>query len=125
MTREKIVEKCAEAAHEMNRIYCEAHGDPSQPTWANAPDWQRRSAVNGVAGALAGNTPEQSHALWLAEKTTTGWKYGPTKDPAKKEHPCFVPYDQLPSEQQQKDHLFLSTVRAMAEALKWPSAGQK
>lgn len=111
------LEHLAAAAHEMNRVYCLAHGDTSQPHWEDAPEWQRTSAVNGVRGALDGNTPEQSHASWLVEKERTGWKYGPVKDPDKKEHPCFVPYDQLPPEQQRKDTLFLATVRAMAEAL--------
>lgn len=36
---------------------------------------------------------------------------------------CFVPYAQLPPEQQQKDHLFLTAVRAMAAALNWASTG--
>ncbi|MBT7101408.1 hypothetical protein HN937_28780 [Candidatus Poribacteria bacterium] len=117
MHTDEIHEACARAAHEVNRAYCLALGDESQPAWDDAPDWQRSSAVNGVAGALAGNTPEQSHEGWLAEKKATGWKYGAVKDPAKKEHPCFVPYADLPAAQQMKDHLFLSTVLAMAEAL--------
>jgi len=123
MENSQIVTHCAEAAHEMNRIYCEAHGDMSQTHWSEAPDWQRTSAINGVSGALSGNTPEQLHESWLAEKAAAGWTYGPVKDPLKKEHPCFVPYNQLPLEQQQKDHLFLSTVRAMASALGWSSTG--
>jgi hypothetical protein len=123
MENSQIVKHCAKAAHEMNRIYCEAHGDASQPRWSDAPVWQRTSAINGVLGALGGNTPEQSHESWLAEKAATGWKHGPVKDPEKKEHPCFVPYDQLPPEQQQKDCLFITTVRAMASALGWSSNG--
>lgn len=117
MTNDQIVKHCAEAAHEMNRIYCEAHGDMSQKYFIDSPEWQKQSALNGVYGALAGNTPEQSHESWLAEKTATGWKYGPIKDPEKKEHPCFVPYGQLPPEQRQKDSLFVTTVSSMAAAL--------
>lgn len=113
----KTVEACAQAAHEANRAYCLALGDVSQLPWESAPDWQKTSARNGVAGALAGNTPEQSHESWLAEKAATGWKYGPVKDAEKKEHPCFVPYAELPPEQRAKDELFLSTVRAVAKAL--------
>lgn len=116
-TSDEMIESCAEAAHEMNRIYCEARGDNSQPDWVEAPQWQKASARNGVRGALAGNTPEQSHASWYAEKVATGWKFGPVKDPEKKEHPCMVPYADLPPAQQKKDALFLSTVRAMAAAL--------
>jgi hypothetical protein len=117
MTNETKLEACARAAHEANRAYCIAHGDMSQPAWDDAPDWQRTSAIKGVAGAIAGNTPEQSHESWLEEKRATGWTYGPVKDPEKKEHPCFVPYASLPPAQQQKDHIFTATVRAMATAL--------
>lgn len=35
----------------------------------------------------------------------------------KKEHPCLVPYAELPPEQRQKDHVFVATVRTMAAAL--------
>lgn len=106
----------ARAAHEANRAWCIAHGDMSQPAWDDAPGWQRASAENGVVGVLTGNTPEQSHESWLAEKASTGWKYGPVKDPEKKEHPCFVPYSELPPEQKAKDHIFVGVVRAFIAA---------
>lgn len=111
------IEACARAAHEANRAYCLAIGDTSQPSWDDAPDWQRTSAINGVRGVLGGNTPEQSHESWLKEKADTGWKYGPVKDPDKKEHPCFVPYAELPPEQRAKDDVYVAVVKAMATAL--------
>lgn len=118
MATDKVIDFCARAAHEINRLYCLSHGDASQPHWENAPDWQQQSARNGVRGALNGNnTPEESHLSWMMEKIETGWVYGPVKDPEKKQHPCMVPYGQLPPEQQRKDTLFLATVRAMAAAL--------
>ncbi len=115
---EMMIEACAAAAHEANRTWCRAHGDHSQPAWVDAPDWQKSSAVNGVAGVLSGNGPEQSHESWLREKAATGWKHGPVKDPAKKEHPCFVPYADLPPEQKAKDDIFIDTVKAVASALR-------
>jgi hypothetical protein len=39
------------------------------------------------------------------------------KDPEKKQHPCMVPYADLPAAQRAKDALFLGTVRNMAAAL--------
>jgi hypothetical protein len=107
----------ARAAHEVNRAYCLAIGDDSQTSWDDAPDWQKVSALEGVRGVLAGDGPRESHARWLAEKTRTGWKYGYTKCIATKEHPCVVPYDQLPLEQKRKDDLFVGTVRLVAGAL--------
>jgi hypothetical protein len=108
---------CARAAHEVNLAYCAAMRDHSQLPWEYAPPWARESAIKGVEGALAGATPEQSHASWLEEKRRTGWKYGPVKDAEKKEHPCFLPYAELPAAQRVKDELYVTVVRAVASAL--------
>lgn len=115
---DSMIEACARAAHEVNRAYCFAIGDDSQVPWESAPEWQRTSARNGVAGALQGNTPEQSHVSWLAEKRATGWQYGPEKDVEAKRHPCMVPYADLPPSQRAKDGLFVTTVRAVSEAIR-------
>lgn len=112
-----VVEAAARAAHEANRAYCIALGDTSQPSWDDAPDWQRTSCAKGVAGVVAGNTPRLSHESWMHEKQETGWVYGPVKDPAKKEHPCMVPYDALPVEQRRKDDIFVTVVRTVVAAL--------
>ncbi len=105
-------EMIARFCHEVNRAYCEAIGDPTQVSWEEAEQWQRDSAVNGVTAVLSNptGTPADSHANWLAHKEADGWTYGPVKDPAKKEHPCMVPYDQLPKEQRVKDYLFRAVV---------------
>lgn len=117
MNDSKIEEACARAAHEVNRAYCLALGDVTQLPWEDAPEWQKTSAAKGVIGAIEGATPEQSHEGWLAEKREAGWKFGPVKDPDKKEHPCFVPYGALPAAQRAKDGLFVMTVCAVAKAL--------
>lgn len=108
--------------HEANRAYCETIGDFSQPFWKHAPEWQKKSAVAGVAfhiGTLEQGgepSPSASHESWLAEKEREGWRYGPVKDPGKKEHPCFVPYEQLPIEQRMKDYIFGAIVKAIFQA---------
>ena len=118
MLETTFIEACARAALEVNRVYCLAIGEAPTPTWLNAQQWQRDAVMNGVRGALNGDGPEQSHESWMAEKVAAGWVYGPEKDPEKKTHPCMVPYADLPEAQKMKDHLYLSTVRAMAHALK-------
>jgi hypothetical protein len=112
-----FTETCARAAHEAIRAYCLALGDESQLPWDSAPEWQRESTRCGVRGVFQGNTPRQSHQSWLDEKATTGWVYGPVKDPEKKQHPCIVPYDELPLEQQQKDQIFVAVVSELQRAL--------
>jgi hypothetical protein len=106
------VEQIARICHEANRSYCEGIGDESQTHWLTAPQWQKDSAIKGVQFKLDNPTatPEAQHQCWLEQKRIDGWKYGSVKDASKKEHPCFVPYEQLPKEQQLKDHLFAAVV---------------
>lgn len=109
----------AKFAHEINKAYCAAIGDNSQPTWEDAPQWQRDSAINGVDFHLKNPnaSPSASHESWLKQKQEDGWKYGPVKNPETKEHPCFVPYLELPVEQRAKDYLFKQVVDSFKNIL--------
>jgi hypothetical protein len=111
-------EQIARVAHEVNRAYCQALGDNSQPTWEDAPQWQRESALLGVQLHTehpdAG--PQASHESWMAQKVAEGWTYGPEKKPKLKQHHCMVPFDELPREQQAKDYIFRGVVHALAHA---------
>lgn len=110
MNQDQIARVC----HEVNRAYCQAIGDFSQPSWEDAPEWQRESARAGVDLHLSGDFgPEASHINWMKQKVDDGWVYGPVKDPDNKQHPCIVPFDQLPVEQQAKDFIFRAVVHAL------------
>ena len=106
----------ARVAYEVNRAYCQALGDISQLAWDDAPEWQKSSVLSGVSLHLYNPDvgPEASHENWVAQKLAEGWVYGPVKNPDAKEHPCIVPYSELPPHQQAKDFIFRSVVRALA-----------
>lgn len=112
------ITEIAKVCHEANRAFCQTMGDDSQPTWEDAPEWQKTSAQNGVQFHLDqlqdGKEPEPSasHNNWMAEKEAAGWTYGEEKNPDKKEHPCMMPYDMLPVQQRQKDYIFGAIVKA-------------
>ncbi|MBI1764268.1 MAG: hypothetical protein HYR56_22820 [Acidobacteria bacterium] len=114
------IEQIALICHEANRALCVATGDDSQPEWKDAPEWQRESTFNGVKFHLANPHASASHTHeeWLREKEMTGWKYGPVKNPASKEHPCIVPFEELPEDQQAKDYLFQAIVRGLGRFVK-------
>lgn len=108
-------EDIAKVAHEVNRAYCTSIGDASQMPWDEAPEGIKQSALDGVNYHLANDTtPEDSHKNWMAFKLKDGWVYGEKKDLEAKTHPCLVPYEQLPQEQQTKDYLFKAVVAVLA-----------
>jgi hypothetical protein len=112
-----LVDSIAKMAHEINRAYCLALGDGSQPEWKDAPEWQKDSARKGVQFHMSNPdaTPENSHEEWLKVKAFDGWVYGETKDPEKKIHPCMKPYRELPRDQRVKDYLFRAVVHSLRD----------
>jgi hypothetical protein len=102
------IEHIARAVHEMNRRWCQLNGDDSQAPWEKAPGWQRKATYAQIQFHI--DHPEakanHSHDSWLNQKLNDGWKYGPVKDPAKKEHPDIVPYEQLSAVARAKDSIF-------------------
>lgn len=112
MNREDI----ARVAHEVNKAYCESMGAHTQLRWEEAPDWLKESVRAGVALHLDTEAgPEASHESWMAQKLADGWQYGPIKNPETKEHPCLVPFSDLPPYQQAKDFIFRAIVHALAD----------
>lgn len=111
LTQPKLdLSRVAQIAHEVNRVWCEYLGDNSQPRWENAPEWQKKSAIDGVM--FHATNPEAgddaSHNNWMESKKADGWVYGKIKDPqaSPPTHPCLVPFEDLPLDQQFKDKLF-------------------
>lgn len=114
-----LAHSIARVAHEVNKAYCESLGDFTQVDWESAPQWQKDSAIAGVELHLANPNlgVDASHQAWMEHKRAEGWTYGPLKDPVKKEHPCFVPYADLPFEQKSKDFIFRGVVHAIAREM--------
>lgn len=58
--------------------------------------------------ALARNV----HEVWAATRLAQGWRYGPERNDARKEHPCLIPYDELSEEERTYDrHTALETLK--------------
>lgn len=112
------IEQIARLCHELNKSYCESIGDNSQVSWDDAEQWQKDSAIKGVEFFIncPNVTPIDQHNQWMLHKKSDDWIYGPIKNSLTKEHPCLVPYSELPIEQRIKDYLFRGVVMAFIEA---------
>jgi ryanodine receptor 2 len=43
------------------------------------------------------------HDIWAHRRLSDAWRFGPRRDDAKKEHPCLVPYEDLPESEKEYD----------------------
>ena len=46
---------------------------------------------------------ENVHDTWAKGRIDEGWTYGPVRDDARKQHPCLVPYADLPESEKAYD----------------------
>ncbi len=46
---------------------------------------------------------ENAHEVWARRRLAEGWRYGPRRDEARKEHPSLVPYKDLPESEKEYD----------------------
>lgn len=46
---------------------------------------------------------ENVHDTWAKGRMDEGWTYGPVRADAKKQHPCLVPYAELPESEKAYD----------------------
>lgn len=114
------IETIAQICHEANRVICTSNGDLSQPSWADAPVWQKLSAIEGVRFHIDNPYADSraSHDKWMETKLRDGWRYGPTKNTDTKEHPCLLPYHALPEHERIKDDVFKAIVHGYVEGLR-------
>lgn len=57
---------------------------------------------------------KNAHDVWAQERIRQGWSYGEMRDDGKKEHPCLVPYEELPESEKEYDRsTALETLRVI------------
>ena len=59
--------------------------------------------LTGELSALTEVLAKNAHDTWARQRFSEGWRYGPQRDDAKKEHPDLVPYEDLPESEKEYD----------------------
>ena len=44
-----------------------------------------------------------NHDVWSRGRLDAGWTLGPQRDDDKKQHPCLIPYEELPESEKEVD----------------------
>ena len=62
-----------------------------------------RVRLDGTLAELTERLSENTHEIWAQQRVSEGWHYGPHRNDETKEHPCLVPYDELPEIEREYD----------------------
>jgi RyR domain-containing protein len=66
--------------------------------------------IAGLTELLAKN----AHENWARQRMEDGWRWGPRRDDAKKEHPSLVAYEELSEEEKRYDRrTAMETIKAI------------
>jgi ryanodine receptor 2 len=60
--------------------------------------------------ALTERLARNNHDLWARRRLDEGWRYGPCRDDVRKEHPCLIPYEDLPEVEKAYDRTSVECV---------------
>jgi class 3 adenylate cyclase/tetratricopeptide (TPR) repeat protein len=64
--------------------------------------------------SLVEQLAEITHDNWVRQRLADGWRHGHERDDLQKEHPCIVPYDDLPESEKEYDRkISLGVIQAM------------
>ena len=59
------------------------------------------------------------HDEWMRKRLAEGWTLGPERSDERKQHPCLIPYDELPEIEKEYDRgTALTTIKTLM-ALGW------
>ncbi len=64
--------------------------------------------------SLTEQLAESTHDIWALTRINDGWVYGPSRNDPKKEHPCLIPYSELPDSEKEYDrNTAMETLKAI------------
>lgn len=69
--------------------------------------------LHALVEALAKNV----HEVWAQNRMSEGWTLGPVRDDARKQHPCLIPYEQLPESEREYDRATATATLKLIEKL--------
>ncbi len=82
------------------------------PQPMDTSDVQLPQELNELVEEMAKNV----HEVWAQSRISQGWTYGPERSDALKQHPCLVPYDELPEVEKAYDRdTALGTLRLICK----------
>lgn len=77
-----------------------------------APVDTRAVEIPRELAELAEMLSKNTHEVWARTRLEQGWRWGETRDDARKLHPCLIPYEELSEDEKAFDrNTALETIR--------------
>ncbi|MGN0885027.1 MAG: RyR domain-containing protein [Candidatus Spyradosoma sp.] len=77
-----------------------------------APADTRAVEIPRELAELAEMLSKNTHEVWARTRFEQGWRWGETRDDARKLHPCLIPYEELSEDEKTFDrNTALETIR--------------
>jgi len=83
-------------------------------TYQPAPIDTRSVSLPTELVPLREQLSKNAHDLWATQRMSDGWVWGPERNDPQKQHPCLVPYEELPESEKEYDRLLaMETLRTI------------
>ena len=103
--------QCAPLAAIIEQLVTRGSPDGYRPEPVKTTGIELDASIEPLIELLARNV----HDLWAQERLAQGWTYGPARDDSRKQHPCLVPYEELPESEKEYDRqVAVGTLKAIA-----------
>ena len=86
----------------------------SRPDYTPTPIDTSHVELSAEVLDLTERLAEHAHDIWAQQRIRDGWNCGPERNDERKEHPCLIPYADLPDAEKQYDrNAALDTLKAI------------
>ena len=118
MNRSLKIESNGQGAHQRTGVRpserCAARKDRPELPYEPSPLDTSGVALDEQILVLTELLAKHTHDVWAQQRLAEGWRHGPTRNDARKEHPNLVPYEELSHEEQEYDRrTSLQTLQAI------------
>ena len=84
------------------------------PNYNPSPPTDETARIPQELAVLIEKLAEVNHDAWARQRLDDGWTLGPARNDELKEHPCLVPYGDLPESEKEYDRRVASAnIRAI------------
>jgi hypothetical protein len=89
----------------------------ANPMYKPSPINVSKISLSPVLIKLIEKLARNTHEIWAQKRIDNGWTFGSLRDDVKKQHPCLVPFEELPESEKEYDRVVVENILKAVIAL--------